>query len=149
MEIKDIQIPEGINKIPVRLYGIAGWFFDWGSKTPFSFGGYFKQGDNDGLIDGQLIDSYGASQIGGRMTDDSLKFGKKYTDRDNIIHYKFKKQGDFWIGEYDGIFSDSGEAKCLTTLLEEDAFVIACGLPRTDEGIIRDHNFWMDYSEHF
>jgi hypothetical protein len=148
MEIKDLPVPEGFEKIPIHLYGIVGWFFDNGCNAPFSFAGYFKRNPSTGLIlDSQLIDSLGSSQIGGKMIGDILAFGKKYDNREEIINYRFEKKENLWVGRYFGYLTGEGESKCLTTLLEEDAFNLACGSPLFGDLVEEYHNFWINYAE--
>ena len=47
---------------------------------------------------------------------------KKYFERNDIIAYQFKKQGEIWIGEYSGDEVGKGTAKCILTQVSDDIF---------------------------
>ena len=140
----DYLIPKGIEKKSVKLYGITGWFMNNEPNIPFAFGGYFKVGEDGLIVDGQLIDSFGDSQIGGLMNKDSLNFGKIYSGRLDVIHYSLINLGEDWRGNFESV-ATSGVVKSLITLLDNDAFPIACCSPRTSDEINRDHRFWIEY----
>lgn len=135
MEPPRPRLSEGIVKRDSKLFGIVGWFSQPEMDIDCAaFGGYFRYDVKDKLVvDGQLIDLFGKSKIEGKMDETSLEFVKKYSDLSSSnIHYKFVKQNGIWVGSYGGQFviGNGDNAKCITTLLEEDAFTILCGEPK-------------------
>lgn len=64
----------------ITLYAITGWYFqtlDDGRGGAFAFGGFIKAA-KDGSFVGMFVDSFGASEICGKMTADTLSFDKHY-----------------------------------------------------------------------
>ncbi len=128
-----VQTPAGVQKREVKLYGITGWFGEPMGVICGAFGGYFRHDVLDKLVvDGQLVDCYGASDISGKMTEEELVFVKQYADRLDTIRHSFTKQNGIWVGQYEGAATGLGQSKCRTFLVEEDAFGIVCGPPRTE-----------------
>ncbi|MEM4271651.1 MAG: hypothetical protein QXD13_00995 [Candidatus Pacearchaeota archaeon] len=68
----------------------------------------------DGTIDGYLNDRWGQSKIEGILKNQlgDLTFRKMYIHRADIIFYSFKKEGNLWIGCYNGPETGVGEAQC-------------------------------------
>lgn len=76
------------------------------------FSGNFRH-ENDNSIGGELQDIWGKSRLEGQLLLEKgiLKFNKTYTRRVPII-YTFQKEGNLWIGKYNGIDSGPGESLC-------------------------------------
>ena len=132
MQVPQVPLEEGVIKRHCQLYGIIGWFEEPTAKhSATAFGGYFRLDVETKLIaNGQLIDVFGESIIYGSMTDKTLAFEKVYENvmyRKTPINYVFEKVGDGWEGKFEASKITKGIAKCLTTLIEDDAFQIICG----------------------
>lgn len=135
MKVPRAKIPEHIQKKDCDLHSIYGWFSDpvlTHEPVAVAFSGYFrlfKLRPECGFIhDGQMIDTYGPSEIDGTMNTDEMAFQKTYEGRDYPISYRFKKNNGIWIGEYESPRLEGVHpAKAAVSLLEEDAFAIACG----------------------
>jgi hypothetical protein len=128
------KIDEEFNERESHLYSIVGLISHLPSEISCAaFGGYFRYDVNTkNVCDGQLVDPWGESEMlnFGFMDDNNLKFDKKYVKRNDIIHYEYKKnEKGIWEGEYDGEATGKGLTHCITSLVDENAFAIACGKP--------------------
>lgn len=137
MDFPKNPIPKGIEKRESHLYSITGLItHDSLDGGCVAFGGYFRYDlKTNKICDGQLIDLWGESEIinFGYMDKKILEFDKRYRNRQNIIHYKFKKnEKGIWIGEYNGESAGKGLTHCVTFLADDDAFQIGCGRPDRD-----------------
>ena len=70
--------------------------------------------EEDNSLEGKLYDAYGESLIKGNLNfaKGIMNFDKTYRKKGRLIGYKFRKQGEIWIGEYDGERTSKGEAMC-------------------------------------
>ncbi len=113
---------EELERHEERYWSITGLF-----SRPigiFHFGGFFFENTPTGgeIIYGQLIDSRGISNIVGTITQNELKFDKKYVASGEISersYYEFKKEGEIFVGGYKliGTGYRKGNAKCIITPL--------------------------------
>jgi len=121
-----------------KLYSIQGTIFQLRSGEPVETHPTFYSGhfvlNPDGKIcekTGQMIDKFGSSVIlEGFMDKDEFRFLKKYLrghyskqSYKNVIEFKFKKEGNLWVGSFEGNLNigedtNSGESKCITSLVE-------------------------------
>lgn len=69
---------------------------------------------NERFFQGRLSDRWGNSSIEGALakTIELMCFRKKYDHKSGLILYSFRKEGDLWIGSYNGRFTDIGGAQC-------------------------------------
>jgi hypothetical protein len=130
MNIPKSQAGEDIPRRDMHFYSIAGWMAHPENPTEaFAYGGYFRHDPSDNeLLNGQLIDVWGPSEIGGLMESKILEFEKLYAHRDEPIKYKFEKQNGIWVGEYSGGRVGKGKTECVVTLVHNNAFDLACGV---------------------
>ena len=70
---------------------------------------------------GWLMDQFGQAVISNvNMTEDSLRFCKKYEDRDDLVIYEFKKaEKDCWTGYYCGSAVGQGLSDCVIKFTDE------------------------------
>ena len=68
----------------------------------------------NGSFEGRLFDRWGKSSIEGTLDQEKaeMHFKKMYDSENSPIFYSFKKQGDLWIGSYEGSRVGVGEAQC-------------------------------------
>ncbi len=117
-----------------EVYGITGFFEQLRNISPF--GGFFLLHPN-GRLEGNLVDGYGGSNIGGNLTETDLRFGKIYHERGGIIEYSFKRNpSGIWVGEYDGRDTGRGKAVCKLALNWKDVELDTT--PRTIERSVED-----------
>ncbi|MBI3334700.1 hypothetical protein HYZ97_04385 [Candidatus Pacearchaeota archaeon] len=125
-----MPLPEGLEKRDSELWSITGWFEQIQNDIPATaFGGYFRLDlELNEIVQGQMIDVWGPSIIKGEMSDREMQFKKRYEFREDIIEYKFKKQGYLWVGGYQGnIGVGEGKAQCVAAKIADDAFQVICG----------------------
>ena len=119
----------------VDLYGIAGIFDDPDARSKMAFGGYIKVIKEDGEFHGELIDTYGPSEIRGVLKEDTITFQKEYTLKQHLsdIKYNLKRTDN---GHFKGnclisnpILGVEIEAELSIFLLNEDAYSVIAGPP--------------------
>lgn len=67
-------------------------------------------------LTGSLMDRFGPSELSDiRLNDDELEFDKTYQRRNDSIRYTFRRDGDLWIGRYQGELVGEGCANCILT----------------------------------
>lgn len=96
-------------------YLIQGFFFQNGR---FMFAGMiFPNPDDEAELIGTMIDHYGESKIFKvNITDTEIYFIKKYDNRDDLVEYYFKRNGNIWVGWYSAVSKKGkGAAKCIFT----------------------------------
>ncbi|HOX60458.1 MAG TPA: hypothetical protein PLV72_00435 [Candidatus Magasanikbacteria bacterium] len=82
-----------------------------------------EEGSLGGMV-GEMNDDWGYSLLSDvRISSDVVSFTKRYEDRDDVIHYKFRREGSLWTGEFEGSFVGRGGAKCMITEAPEGLFV--------------------------
>jgi hypothetical protein len=121
---------------PVSLCGVVGFFED-SNLSRVAFGGYIKVIEKEGKFKGELIDTYGPSEIEGSLKGNRLMFKKKYTFRpkerpDKIIEYNLEKtESGHFEGEFSvsGISTFRGRAKIWIYKIEENAYWVVAGPP--------------------
>lgn len=90
------------------------------------FSGVIAPPPNDlkGPLAGALQDHFGMSTLSEvTLSEEKLEFTKRYDKRRDEIRYLFeKKDGDLWIGTWDGLRVGTGFAKCLVTAVTKDFF---------------------------
>lgn len=87
------------------------------------FAGVLSIDERSDFWAGSMMDHYGLSDISdGVLVDDSFSFDKKYRDRNDVISYKFRREGDLWVGGYFGTLTGSGDARCVVTPSHEGLF---------------------------
>lgn len=71
-----------------------------------------------------MQDTFGASLLMNiRITEDEVRFIKKYEQRADHIHYTFaKKDRNSWIGEFTGERCGTGISRCVITEVPEEFF---------------------------
>jgi len=144
MERPRQEIPQGVRKRDSKLYSLTGWFTQpegYGNQ-PFAFGGYFKYDtESKWLGNGQLADLWGESEIEGIMKDDLLSFIKLYSERGRLpVDYNFKRNDKgLWVGSWRGSDAGEGETGCAISLVDDDAFDIACGPITNNKPITARH----------
>ena len=76
------------------------------------------------FLNGMLQDHYGEAMITDALiSPDSISFTKVYLRRSDPIFYEFtKKEGDDWLGTYNGPAVGNGWAKCQIKEVEESFF---------------------------
>jgi len=131
--VKEVR-EEILEKKPkVDLYGIAGIFDDPDARSKIAFGGYIKV--LDGEFHGELIDTYGPSEIRGVLKGDTIAFQKEYTLKQHLsdIEYNLKRTDN---GHFRGnclisnlILRVEIEAELSIFLLNEDAHFVVAGPP--------------------
>ncbi|MBL7058674.1 hypothetical protein ISS03_05055 [Patescibacteria group bacterium] len=74
---------------------------------------------------GGMNDHFGYSLLSNvHVSEQELRFVKKYTDRKDTIQYEFIRQDDgAWIGSYSGIYVGRGSAKCILTEVQKSFFL--------------------------
>lgn len=77
-----------------------------------------------GGLKGEMQDHFGRSRLSEiRVSDTVVSFTKKYERRDDEILYTFKiKDGNSWIGEYNGDAVGSGTSRCIITEVPNSFF---------------------------
>lgn len=72
---------------------------------------------------GRTQDKFGVADLFGvNVGKSTLKFAKKYVERDDVIQYTFRRQGQLWIGEWSGDAVGEGTAQCILTEVPETIF---------------------------
>ena len=72
----------------------------------------------DGTIEGELVDDFGASEISGKLKGEELTFNKRYVDSQDNTVFNFTRGGynheqSTFLGKYSGKNRGKGNAKCL------------------------------------
>ena len=77
----------------------------------------------NGKLRGVIQDVFGTADISDIMISESgIAFYKRYKNRSDAIDYSFTvRDGASWVGEYSGLLTGSGVARCLVTEVP-DAF---------------------------
>lgn len=77
-----------------------------------------------GGLKGEMQDQFGHSRLSRiQVSDLEISFTKKYDRRDDEILYKFRiKDGNSWIGEYNGDMVGSGTSRCIITEVPDSFF---------------------------
>lgn len=72
-----------------------------------------------GVYCGHMLDDFGPAIIENVwLTEDQLRFRKRYERRDDVIEYSFTRQEDgTWAGEYSGEKTGRGYSRCILTLV--------------------------------
>lgn len=121
------------------IYGIAGWLESRYPDVPdflggvfpvkIAFGGYFQENPRTGLMEGELVNLHGKSQIRGRLRIDSLTFTQTYHEgvsKGDMAEFHYKKEKDgSWSGNYH-LRSKWGEIR---RGLSNCALTFVCELP--------------------
>ena|GEM_PF-3362480 len=69
---------------------------------------------------GLIMDQFGQAVISSvNMTEESLRFCKKYDDRDDLVVYEFEKYGNHWNGSYSGSAAGYGLSECVVHFTDE------------------------------
>ncbi len=78
----------------------------------------------EGSLAGALQDHFGPSSLSEvSFSEETLEFIKCYDGRRGNIRYVFdKKDGNIWVGTWDGDYVGTGFAKCLITTVTKDFF---------------------------
>lgn len=97
----------------VEFYQIGGLFMQ-SRYPPIIFGGWFRMDEGQDTFEGGLMDGWGLSKIEGLLREEQLTFDKRYQGREDVIHYSFEKEGDLWVGSYDGSKTLKGGALAKT-----------------------------------
>lgn len=79
------------------------------------FGGFFEIEHTE--FKGLLADRCGLSEIIGSIAagESEISFDKFYTNGRKLISYSFRKEGDLWVGEYNG--RDCGRGKAIAKIV--------------------------------
>lgn len=97
-----------------------------GGLCRFMFAGIIfpdRESSLGGMV-GEMNDDWGYSLLSDvRISADEVSFVKRYEDRDDVIRYKFRREGSLWTGEFEGSFVGRGGAKCMITEAPEGLFV--------------------------
>jgi hypothetical protein len=92
----------------------------------YTYAGFiWKEKENlMGELVGDMQDYYGLSNLSTiHVSDRQISFIKKYHDRKDWISYVFtKKDGNTWVGQYDGSETGKGVTRCILTEVNEDFF---------------------------
>lgn len=92
----------------------------------FIFNGFiWKNGQNNSNeLTGGVEDFYGHSQLSKiNISGKYMSFTKKYIHRNDWIVFVFtKRDGNIWVGQYDGPETGTGIASCIITEFSEDFF---------------------------
>ncbi len=68
---------------------------------------------NEQELIGEMFDHFGESKLFDvKITQVEVEFAKKYDNRKDIIYYKFRREDELWVGEYYGLTTGKGGAKC-------------------------------------
>lgn len=88
------------------------------------FSGVITLNANTDILEGELQDTFGNSTLTEiNFSWEKLEFVKKYDGRRDTIGYVFdKKDGDIWVGTWNGARVGAGFAKCLVTAVSKDFF---------------------------
>lgn len=88
-----------------------------GGLYRFMFAGaIFSETIHSTILVGEMNDCFGESHLFNVViTKDELTFEKKYEHRRDYINYKFQREGNIWVGGYEGLAVGIGGAKCITT----------------------------------
>ncbi len=89
----------------------------------FSFAGAIWENiPRHGLLNGRMVDAFGQSTISPVViTKEKLAFVKRYDNRADRIVYVFKQRdGDSWVGTYDGPLTGKGVARAWLLEIPED-----------------------------
>ena len=82
--------------------------------------------NDDGYLSGEMNDKWGHSQITlFKLTDTTLNFAKHYANRPPIFYSFDKKEGNVWIGKYQGNDCGTGQSKFIITPIDEFFFEFA------------------------
>ena len=78
----------------------------------------------EGELVGKMRDDFGPSDLSDiSISKDEIEFVKKYEHRETLIHYVFRvKDGNSWVGRYEGTRSGEGVCRCVLTEVPEDFF---------------------------
>lgn len=83
----------------------------------------------DSKLVGHMVDEFGHAEIGDiKISDQALKFSKRYETTRGLrkrppIFYVFdRKDGESWIGTYEGKDAGKGIARCMLTSVPDDFF---------------------------
>ncbi len=87
-----------------------------------AFSGHCSLREEDGYLEGLMIDTYGPSDFSGVLLDDRLSFRKYYLLTGNYVRYTYKKCGSVWIGTYEGDVVPQGPTRCFVTEITENLF---------------------------
>ena len=101
-------------------YNIKGVIVQQPYDSNTRFWGKFICKD-DGTLEGKLVDFYGHSEIKGEFNPKkgTLKFEKKYLEREDIINYQFEKGEIIYGGTFDSMTTYNGDSFCEVYGLEE------------------------------
>jgi hypothetical protein len=73
--------------------------------------------------EGALMDVFGNSILTEvNLSDESFSFVKKYDRRNDIIQYKFQREGEFWVGNYSGPAVGKGAVRCILLPINKTFF---------------------------
>jgi hypothetical protein len=92
----------------------------------FQFAGVIER-DPWGVLSGGMNDVFGEAELSDiTIVEQTLRFKKKYVDRDYVIQYEFTKQPDgTWSGSYASAATGTGQARCVLTHVNRNFFVPA------------------------
>ena len=80
--------------------------------------------EKDGKLVGKIKDGFGLSDICDiSVGDNGIRFTKKYDHKETLIHYEFGiKDGNSWVGTYEGSEAGRGVGRCILTEVPENFF---------------------------
>ncbi len=75
------------------------------------------------IYNGHMTDKWGESGITDfKISDTELSFTKNYANRPPIEYYFDKKEGNIWLGSYQGRDCGTGDSKFIVTEINESFF---------------------------
>ncbi len=84
----------------------------------------FPNPHNEQELIGEMFDHFGESELFDvKITQEEAQFAKKYDNRNDIIYYKFRREGELWVGGYSGSATGSGGAKCTIVEAPDSLFL--------------------------
>lgn len=107
-----------------EISGGVGTIINEGLYRCMYSGVIFPNPRNEQELIGEMLDCFGESKLFDmKITLNEASFAKKYCNRNDIIHYKFRRESELWVGEYSGSVVGEGVAKCIITEVPDSLFL--------------------------